>query len=241
MGDIHISYQKTKAYTPQEFDYDSSKAWYDDIMKRFRALKKRRTGGDLTKKWWGMSSSHQGLLKSALRHRFDNKNDADRGWNIFGDIIGEYEIALDDKTVIQRRMTYLSRILDILNADKKLTTEDPNPPRKQLGESKGDSDVSEPEDIDIEKVVRKGTLISALEMKDKLSMGGVMGYVSRNYPQFAKQMKEVSVLAASQVDEILQIIEKEGIAPIEVMLKEEFSRGRRRKRGEKEKRRVINL
>ena len=215
MADVHISYKKKVNYSPPESEFGSSKEWFDSTMKFFNDLQYREDGGKLTNKWWGMSGNHQSLLKAGLNHRYSQKDSASNGWRVFNSIIGEYTVSLDDKSIVQRRMAALSRMLDIFNLDKNLRTVDPSP-------SKDYGVETVERKVELVDAIRESVLVTAIKMGDKLSMGGVMGHFGRTYPQYKSEMKKAAKKISQQVEAVLAIVQESGGEAVEELLVVEF-------------------
>ena len=205
----HISYEKTKTYEMPENIYKEVSTWEKDVLKSYKDMRaySKKPEASYRIQPASMKGRHQDLLNDALSYRLKNKDKPSNGSKIFSDVIGEYTITIDDMAVIEKRMKVLGEILDILNGDLQLTTQDPNPSGRALGEE----EVIVLEKVTLESAIREALLVMAYRQQGKMKVGGVMGYLNKNYPQFKKDMAKISTIVQKDIAEVSNLFNTEGL------------------------------
>lgn len=213
----HIEYEKVKSYEMQDYNFASVDEWYDHVLDEYDRL--RMKTGTTRKRIQpaSMSQNHKNLLKDALEHRFDNKN-KNVGWMCFKDIMGEYLITIDDLAVVEKRVAKLTEFIEIINSDEKMISNDPNPSGRALGEV----EVIQDTERSLEEVTRIALLMSANTQKDKMSAGGVMGYIANNYPQFKSQLKDIAPKVSEGIKDMRKLMREKGEGEITQLIELEF-------------------
>ena len=215
----HIEYQKIKSYTMQDFDFDSVTSWNKAVLNDYNKLRAEKKKETRRLQPASMSGNHKALLTDALEHRFENRN-KNIGWKVFNDIMGEYLITIDDLNIVQKRIEKMTEFITIINADDKLTSTDPNPSGMALSEVEKVVDTEK----SIEEVTRISLLMSAHSQKKKISVGGVMGYMAKNYPHFKDQLKNTVLQTDIKkgIKEMKKIMDSKGHDEIKSLIELEF-------------------
>ncbi len=218
----HISYEKVKSYEVPEDNFKTAATWKKQVLKSYRNLRAYKKTPSATYRIQpsSMSQAHQNALESALKYRMGKKGGKDKnnGAVVFNDIIGEYKISIDDMAVIEKRMKVMGEILEIFNRDRKLTSQDPNPSGRTLGEEQ----VIELAEISLESAIRQALLVVAYQQKGKIKIGAVMGYITQNYPQFKEEMAKISKIVKKDMAEVRKLFDTKGLKNLKKLIEKEF-------------------
>ena len=218
----HISYEKVQSYEMPEDNFKSTSSWKKQVLKSYRDLRAYKKTPEATYRIQPsqMKGSHQNALESALKYRIGKKKvkDNNNGAMVFKDIIGEYKVTIDDMAVIEKRMKVMGEILNIFNSDIKLTTQDPNPSGRHLGEEQ----VVELMEISLESAIRQALLVVSYQQKGKIKIGAVMGYITKNYPQFKEEMPKISKIVKRDIKEVRNLFNTEGLENLKKLIEKEF-------------------
>ena len=224
----HITYEKTATYEMQDYQFDSADEWYNSVLKEYKKIKAYTGIKNIDEAKMlqptNMKSYHKELLKDALNFRMKKRYDADYGSMIFKRVIGEYKINIDDLAIVEKRMQKLSQICDILNNDEIITSKDPNPTGKAMGEM----EIQNLQEVNIETAIKEALLVCAYNPNINFGVGAVMGFINKNYPQLKPQMAEISKIVPRQIKEMESKIQtKKGIdsKKLKKMIEEEFEGG----------------
>ena len=216
----HISYEKVKSYEMPEDNFKTVSPWKKQVLNSYGKLRAYKKTPDATYRIQpsSMKGGHQRILEDALSYRMNMKKRKNNGALVFKDIIGEYRVFIDDMAVIEKRMKVLGEILDIFNSDIKLTTQDPNPSGRHLGEEQ----VIELMEISLESAIRQALLVVTYQQKGKIKIGAVMGYITKNYPQFKEEMPKISKIVKKDIVEVRNLFNTEGLENLQKLIEKEF-------------------
>ena len=214
----HITYQKVETYEMPDDKYKTGKSWKKDILKSYRDLRAYTKTPEAPYRIQpaSMKDSHQSRLENALIYRIKNKGGT--GAEVFREIIGEYSVNIDDMSVIEKRMKVLGEILDIFNSDIKLTTEDPNPSGRHLGEEQ----VIELKEISLEAAIRQALLVVAYQQQGKFKIGAIMGFMRENFPQFKEEMPTIATIVKKDIGGVKDLFNTGGVENLKRLIGEEF-------------------
>lgn len=216
----HITYEKVEAYEMPEDKFKTAASWKKDVLKSYSDLRAYTKTPEAKYRIQPstMKSRHRELLEDALKYRLSQKKKGGDGAEVFREIIGEYQVNIDDMSVIEKRMKVLGQILDIFNSDIKLTTEDPNPSGRHLGEEQ----VIELKEISLESAIRKALLVVAYQQQGKFKIGAIMGYIGQNFPQFKEEMPQISTIVKRDILEVKNLFNTEGVENLKRLIEKEF-------------------
>jgi len=223
MSNIVVTYEKVKTYDMPEDSWDSADEWFEHVSKSISNMNnyndaKRKSGINIKR---GCETADN--LHSALKSRIDNKGtiEGDYGYGkVFKNIIGEYVISIDDKTVIDSKLNALNKLLNIFNIDEQLIYYDPATEDNKKLEFVEDKDVLK---LDLEKEVRLAVLLSLYSAKGKVKAGQVIGRLIKRFPDLMKaRAKEVGPLVGKGLAMIGNEIKTYEIGGAKQILEKEF-------------------
>lgn len=192
-SDDVITFTKVETYTLPELEWDDAQLWYDTIQERLTGLNSRGNSRNIIiDATYGFQKDE--LLRS-LQDRIDNKNKPTDN-KIMKDIIGQYEVVLEDKVGLAKKVEILSQMIDIFNNDERLTSEDPAGVEAVIDESL--------QSFGKEDAVILTVAYIANEDPDKITVGKAMGYIGANYPHLRPEMKLMAPMVAKQVGVVNQ-------------------------------------
>lgn len=229
----HIEYEKVESYDMEDYSWDNADDWYNSVLKQYKTMRAwkgeesklvDRTGPT------DMPPQHKNLLKSALEKRLKNKNKANMGYMIFKRIMGEYIITIDDMSVVEKRMRYLTELTNLFNSDPRLSTIDPNPSGAFLDEVQ----LEELEKLSVSEALRQAVIMTAFRTPDKLNIGNIMNYITQNFSYLEDKKKEMVKLIPDLIKEyttidsnkIQKMVEKEYPALLEEPVEPEVYTGK---------------
>ena len=131
MSNEAITFQKVVTYTLPELEWNDADAWYKNLEERLFNLNVQGIYNKGGIKINAGYSEQPKLVKDALKKRVENKgsNTGMYGYGkIMSQIIGEYIVTLNDKTALERKLSIMNEMVDRLNANVALTSEDPAGP-----------------------------------------------------------------------------------------------------------------
>ena len=102
----HITYEKVETYEMPEDKFKTATSWKKDILKSYGDLRAYNKKPEATYRIQpaSMKARHRELLEDALQYRLKNKDKKGNGAHLFQEIIGEYQVTIDDMIVIEKRM-----------------------------------------------------------------------------------------------------------------------------------------
>jgi uncharacterized protein YdhG (YjbR/CyaY superfamily) len=187
-SDDVITFTKVETYTLPELEWDDAQLWYDTIQERLTGLNSRGVSRNI--KIPAQYAFQEPELLAALQGRIDNKNKQTDD-KIMESIIGQYEVVLEDKVGLAKKVEILSQMIDIFNNDERLTSEDPAGVEAVIDESL--------QSFGKEDAVILTVAYIANEDPDKITVGKAMGYIGANYPHLRPEMKTMAPMVAKQV------------------------------------------
>ena len=226
MSNIVVTYEKVKSYDMPENNWTNVDEWFKSVTDNISNLNHYN---DLNRKFGlkvnrGCQTGDN--LYDALASRIKNKNTTEGNYGygkVFENIIGEYLISIDDKTVIEQKVKTLAEILKIINNDEQLVYYDPKEEleKKDLPlESKIEVDISK---VDLENEVRLAVLLSFNAGKGKVKAGQVIGRLVNKFPTIMKERaKEVGPQVGKGIGMIGAEIRKLGDGGAKKLLDTEF-------------------
>jgi len=223
MSNIVVSYDKVKSYDMPEDSWDDADKWFEYISNSISNInnynKANQKCGITIKR--GCETGDN--LYNALVSRIQNKNtiEGDYGHGkVFKDIIGEYIVNIDDKTVIDKKINTLNAMLNIFNIDEQLIYYDPAEEEKKESKLIEEVDVTK---LDLENEVRLAVLISFNSAKGKVKAGQVIGRLVNRFPELMKaRAKEVGPLVGKGIGMIGNEIKKLGDEGAKQILEKEY-------------------
>jgi hypothetical protein len=187
-SDDVITFTKVETYTLPELEWDDAQLWYDTIQERLTNLNSRGVSRNI--KIPAQYAFQEPELLAALQDRIDNKTKQTDN-KIMESIIGQYEVVLEDKAGLAKKVEILSQMIDIFNNDERLTSEDPAGVEAVIDESL--------QSFGKEDAVILTVAYIANEDPDKITVGKAMGYIGANYPHLRPEMKLMAPMVAKQV------------------------------------------
>ena len=197
MANEAITFQKVVTYTLPELDWDSAEAWYKNLEERLLNLNVQGNYNRGGIKINAGYSEQPKLVMDALKKRVENKKETTGNYGygkIMSNLIGEYLVTLNDKTALERKLSIMNEMIDRLNANVALTSEDPAGAEKIIDETLSS--------IEAEDAVDLALRVVAVQENSAPKMGRVMGYIGNNMPHLKTQMKEIAGIAGPKVGEI---------------------------------------
>jgi len=197
MSNEAITFQKVVTYTLPELEWDNADAWYKNLEERLYNLNVQGMYNKGGIKINAGYSKQPKLVKDALEKRVANKNTNTGMYGygkIMSQIIGEYVVTLNDKTALERKLSIMNEMVDRLNANVALTSEDPAGPEKVIDETLAN--------IDAEDAVDLALRVVAIQENSAPKMGRVMGYIGNKMPHLKTQMKQIAGMAGPKIGEV---------------------------------------
>ena len=186
-----ITFKKVKTYTMPEEGWDNADEWYGSFNENLEQL--NSLGNSQTIKIDSTFDFQSTKVLDSLQKRIANKTETTGLYGygkVMKDIIGEWEITLEDKIGLQKKISILEEMLNIFNNDERLTGEDPQGSEKVIDEGLSQ--------FEGEQAITLAIAVLAVEDPDKLTVGRVMGYLSGNFPHLRPQMKNLAPLVGKQ-------------------------------------------
>ena len=224
MSNIVVSYDKVKSHSMPEDTWTNPDEWFQHISESIANM--TLYNGDGVRKCniqvkRGCQTGDN--LHSALVSRIKNKDTVTGDYGhgkVFKDVIGEYIVNIDDKTVIDAKVNTLNKLLQIFNNDKQLTSYDPRDEDDKKQKMVEDVDVSS---LDLEKEIRLAVLISFNSDKGKVKAGQVIGRLINRFPTLMKERaKEVGPLVGKGIGMIGKEVREGGEDGAKKILEKEF-------------------
>jgi len=200
-SDETITFRKVKTYSMPEEEWDDFGEWYRSFDENLQQL--NSLGNSKSIRIDSTFDFQSVELQEALSSRIENKTETTGNFGygkVMKNIIGEYEVVLEDKVGLQRKIAILQEIIEIFNNDERLTSEDPQPPEKIIDEGLAN--------IGGEDAVVLAVASIANEDADKITVGKAMGYIGGNFPHLRPEMKTLAPLVGKQVGVINQMVQE---------------------------------
>ncbi len=223
MSNIVVSYEKVKSHNMPEDTWADADAWFKHVVDSISNVNNynnadKKSGVNVKR---GCQTGDN--LYSALASRIKNKGvyEGDYGYGkVFKDIIGEYIISIDDKTVIDQKINTMNSILNYFNNDEQLIYYDPRDEDIKPDIAETEVDISK---LDLEKEVRLAVLISFNAARGKVKAGQVIGRLVNKYPELMKaRAKDVGPLVGKSIGMIGNEIRALGEEGAKSILEKEF-------------------
>jgi hypothetical protein len=221
MTQIIVTYEKVKSYTMPEYNWNNADEWFENVSNNIANL---NNYNDLNRAFGlkvarGCQTGDN--LYDALKSRIKNKNETTGLYGhgkVFENIIGEYILGIEDKTVIEQKYKSLNRILGMFNKDAELISQNPLSVKKSDGGVIGDFTK-----IDLDSEIRLAILLSFFESKGKVKAGQVIGRLRNKYTNImAEKAKEIGPLVGRGIGMIGNEIKDIGDGGAEKILKKEY-------------------
>jgi len=212
-----IQFKKIVTYEMPEENWNNADEWYKNIYDSIYNLNSPFSGSSGNINITSRYPRTKDKLLSALQSRIDNKNNmvGDYGYGkCMKEIIGEYHISLDDKEGYERKVNMLSQILDIFNQDLNLTNYDPLEKKEQK--------LIFDDSITPEEAAKVALQVAAVQNPKRINMGRAMGFVGNNFPQFKKEMPQISSIMKQSLGEVINTIKERGREEIKIELESKY-------------------